>query len=442
MDSEPPRLRIKPLFGDGDGDKIPDIELMEVRTLGIFAVWWDKRFDWESRANFILKTLYKVREDCIKNLGMSDPKNVRLGFYLNVYIHDSDLYYPGTTKKDDLFPDKWYAMVKDNRMGLPYMTLPWQDTDGDLVRHEGFHVFQNEWYRKRTKQWHELSWYIEASASWYAADRASQKESITSYERVHFITANPHLAIWHTEHNKKIDDPDEKELNQRQYALECYLFFLCEVCNVPKNIITDIFKIKDKVNPAEYLFRKIGSHNLREFFTYWAACNTDDFSYLSNAQKKFIDNQRWNSKKSVLNQLAFSWSSRNLKRGNSNENIIFHPTKELVPRGWSYNVLELKNDYGGKGKYEFKLEGDAFGSEGAPSYFSGRILIKKNWSAHRERRGVTKHIPFIMSGGIEGRASIIADRGDLIYVIITSVPEYFTSNQTYNYRLTFSKKEI
>ena len=46
MDSEPPGLRIKPLFGDGDGDKIPDIELMEVRTLGIFAVWWDKRFDW------------------------------------------------------------------------------------------------------------------------------------------------------------------------------------------------------------------------------------------------------------------------------------------------------------------------------------------------------------------------------------------------------------
>jgi hypothetical protein len=70
------------------------------------------------------------------------------------------------------------------------------------------------------------------------------------------------------------------------------------------------------------------------------------------------------------------------------------------------------------------------------------VLIKKNWSAYRERRGVTEHVPFIMSGGIEGRASIVADRGDLIYVIITSVPEYFTSNQTYNYRLTFSKKEI
>jgi len=47
-----------------------------------------------------------------------------------------------------------------------------------------------------------------------------------------------------------------------------------------------------------------------------------------------------------------------------------------------------------------------------------------------------------MSGGIEGRASIIADRGDLIFVIINSVTEDFTSNQTYNYRLTFSKKEI
>ena len=60
--------------------------------------------------------------------------------------------------------------------------------------------------------------------------------------------------------------------------------------------------------------------------------------------QKFIDIQRWNSKKSVLNQLVFSWSSRNLKRGDSNEDIIFHPTEKLMPRGWSYNVLQLKND--------------------------------------------------------------------------------------------------
>jgi hypothetical protein len=442
MDPEPPGLRIKPLFGDGNGDKIPDIELMEVRILGIFAVWWDKRFDWENQANFILRTLYRVREDCIINLGMKDPKNVRLGFYLNVYIHDSDLYYSRTTGKGDLFPDKWYAMVKDNRMGLPYMTLPWQDTDGDLVRHEGFHVFQNEWYRKRTRKWDELSWYIEASASWYAADRANKKESVTSYERVHFLTKNPHLAIWHTDKNKKINDLNEKELNQRQYALECYLFFLCEICKVPKNVITDIFKIENNVNPAEYLFTVIGCENLREFFTYWAACNTDDFSYLSDAQKKFANRQVWNSKKSVNNSLLFSWSSTSLKRGVTEENIVMQPKEELIPRGWSYNVIEIKNDCGKAGIYEFKLEGDAFGSEGAPSYFSGRILIKKNWNVYRDRKGLSQQKPFIMSGGIEGRASIVANRGDLIYVIIASVPEHFTGNQTYNYKLTFSKEEI
>ena len=207
-------------------------------------------------------------------------------------------------------------------------------------------------------------------------------------------------------------------------------------------MITDIFKIKHKVNPAEYLFTTIGGENLREFFTYWAACNTDDFSYLSDAQKKFVDRQRWNSKKYVQNPLVFNWSSRDLKRGFSNANNVVRPKKELAPRSWSYNVLKLKNDYGKAGKYEFKLEGDAFGSEGAPSCFSGRILIKKNWSAYRDKRGVSEQKPFIMSGGIEGRTSIVANRGDLMYVIIASVPEHFTGNQTYNYKLTFSKNEI
>lgn len=442
MEPEPPGLRIKPLFGDGDGDNNPDLDLMEVRALGIFAVWWDKKFDHEKRANFILRTLFKVREDCIKNLGMSDPKNVKHGFYFNVYIHDSDLHQLGTSGRDDLFPDKWYAMVADNRLGLPYMVLPWDNLDGDIIRHEGFHVFQNEWYRDRRSKWDELSWYIEASASWYAADRANQREVVSSFERVQLLRMNPHLAIWHTGSNRGIYDPDEKELNERQYSLECYLFFLCEICKVPKSVITDIFKIEHSVNPAEYLFTTIGGDNLREFFTYWAACNTDDFSYLSRAQKRYVDRQRWKTKKIAKNPLVFSWSSRILGRGISGAENVFVPEKGLIPRGWSYNVLELKNDFGGAGKYVFKLEGDAFGSEGAPAHFSGRVLVKKNWSAHRSRRGVSEQKPFIMSGGIEGRASIMANKGDLIYVIIASVPEHFTGNQTYNYKLTFSKHGI
>ena len=44
-----------------------------------------------------------------------------------------------------------------------------------------------------------------------------------------------------------------------------------------------------------------------------------------------------------------------------------------APRGWAYNVIRIDNNYAAQ--YTMSIEGDANGTEGAPSHFMGRIVV-------------------------------------------------------------------
>merc|ERR1712223_239679 len=48
---------------------------LNVFTRGIFAIWWDPKFDHESNAQPLFEILNLVRDDCLNNLGMADPPN-------------------------------------------------------------------------------------------------------------------------------------------------------------------------------------------------------------------------------------------------------------------------------------------------------------------------------------------------------------------------------
>ena len=106
--TEPPIDVIDPdvlTCADGQQLPIPTLELqqtfgepenVEVRTRGIWAFWWDKRFDHEADLEFMASQLDEVRCNAINELQMQDPPNLARGVYYNVYIHHGEAdRFPG-----------------------------------------------------------------------------------------------------------------------------------------------------------------------------------------------------------------------------------------------------------------------------------------------------------------------------------------------------------
>ena len=67
----------------------------------------------------MFEKLMLIRNDCLDNLGMSDPPNPSYGFYYNVYIH-----YDEENGDQDLFPNGWAYGQGTDPFGLPYLTVP------------------------------------------------------------------------------------------------------------------------------------------------------------------------------------------------------------------------------------------------------------------------------------------------------------------------------
>ena len=99
----PAELRLRTAFGDP--------EQLEVRTNGIYAIWWDPRFDHEGDTELMFRLLNGIREDCLENLGLEDPPNPPAGDYYNVYIHHGE---------DDDFPNGWGNGQGTDPFGMPF----------------------------------------------------------------------------------------------------------------------------------------------------------------------------------------------------------------------------------------------------------------------------------------------------------------------------------
>ncbi len=80
------------------------------RTKGIFAVWWDQKYDYYNDAGHVIETLLSVQSACLNELGMQDPPNPGAGYYYNVYIHHGS---------DDLYPADWGNGQGTDSFGYP-----------------------------------------------------------------------------------------------------------------------------------------------------------------------------------------------------------------------------------------------------------------------------------------------------------------------------------
>jgi hypothetical protein len=386
-----------------------DAATHEVRTRGIWAIWWDRAFDHEADVDWMFTRLDDTRCRAINDLAMKDPPNPGAGFYFNVYIHHGN---------QDSFPGSFGNGVGTDGYGQPFMTMPnGAHLDERNILHESFHVFQ--WGADSPGySWNanDTLWYAESTANWYQAWR--RPTAVLSFLEAGTIDANPHLALWHSRNNEAPGDPTDWMFQVRQYGMHTWFFFMTDVAGLDQDIITAGFYDGTTFSPQEYHYQRAGADVLRSVFADWAAHNTADFDYLTPEQV-----QR------ARDEVANVGDPNNIhpyvgEYADQGTGGWVRPPAPLTPRGWSYNVVRIDNSQAAT--YSFTVQGDATGSAGAAAHFEGRsVVIDGSGATYGDLE---------MTDSVNGSASVQVTAGDTeVYLVVAAVPEHFGGNQTYGY---------
>ena len=393
-----------------------------VMTNGIYAIWWDKNFehDHTAEADFTFSKLNAARDRALNELHMFDPPNVAAGFYVNIYIHHDG----------DIFNEyNWGNGVGTNAYGLPYWSTGHGGTTVESnIYHESFHLFQYNQNSPGFTYSGDSMWYTETTAQWFAfTNQPFLHDAIVEAKALIY---NPQLALWHSFDNAAPEDPITWLYEVRQYAMHGYLFYLTEIEGVASEHITNGFSAGVSQTPQEYLFQVIGAENLRTYFANWAAANTSNLSYLTSEQVERADQeveyliQAGITSDEYKNEFILDVNAENL-------NVTLSPPENLKPRGWSYNVIKLSNT--SSNSFSLTFESEPTGSDGATAFFEVRI-VTKDASANYNTFDVA------LINGQSGQQNVVLEDSVVeCYLVVVSVPDFFTGNQTYNYTFTLSE---
>ncbi|MEM7587231.1 MAG: hypothetical protein AAF560_27825 [Acidobacteriota bacterium] len=391
---------------------------IEVETDGIFAIWWDGDFSHAMDTATMFSRLATTRSDSLDLFGMQDPPSPDDCLYYNIYIHHNE---------DDDFPDWWGNGQGTDGHCRPYLTLPeGAHLSESNLFHEAFHIFQ---YNSDSPGFEldDTYWYIEATAQWYMSTKIPEDD--VAFIEAGAIIANPQLALWHAFDNGAPDDPIDWYYQVRQYGMHTLLFYLTEH-GVSPGLIPEGFYGDNPFRPQEFLYSRIGATTFRRLFADWAAENTAGLIYLTPGQvQRALDEANAVGDPTLFNPYVADVTASQLEGG-----WVWQACADpscYRPRSWAYNVIRIANTTAGQ--FGFQLDGDATGSEGAGSHFEGRIVILGPDGPRFETLNMTdaqngQHTTFVDADVTE------------VFVVVASVPEHFTGNQTYGYTLnaTFS----
>ncbi len=243
--------------------------------------------------------------------------------------------------------------------------------------------------------------------------------------RVSAITGNPQLALWHSFSNEAPGDPTDWLYQVRQYGMHTYLFFLTEVAGVPAPVVTDGFYSGTRSSPQQYHYMMVGGEALRGHFADWAAHNTGDLDYLTAAQvaraRREVEGV---GDPNNLHPFVATYVD-------SGTEAWFRPPAELTARGWAYNVVRITNS--AAATYTFQLSGDPLGSEGAASHFEGRVVVMG--------AGGARYAALEMADALTGEGRLVVEADEVaVFLVVASVPEHFTGNQTYGYQVQITRE--
>jgi len=381
------------------------------KNFDIFTIWWPKdKPELKKKVLEMIPVIRATRNECLKN-SMKDPPNTGKGLYFNYYVGR-----PGGSG------------VGTNTKGLPYCNLP-PGTPPSTWKHESFHVMQ---YNRESVPYNgDSSWYIEASASWYALTKAHS--GARDFSSIQAFVEHPQMPLWFGFGNC---DPVERKswaLMVHQYILSAMLWYQTEVSKtLPRSAIYRSFNYAGKMLPQEFLFQQ-GGEKYRQGFVDWIVHTVNDFDYLTDKQKKVAKDEAYmyRNRCQVCGSEQYAVVKSRLQKSGSYD---LAPAKKLWPGGWAFNVLLLKN--AAAGKYKFSFKGNSRGTEGASSYFVAKILFTGASSG-------TLIKPFV-SGGRSGSAFFNVKDGRDIRIIVLSLPNMFEGRQSYGYKvkLDFTKRPL
>ncbi|MHC4744799.1 MAG: DUF6055 domain-containing protein, partial [Planctomycetota bacterium] len=380
------------------------------RTQGGFVVWWDDKFDYYDDAGVILNELIDIQTTCLNDLGMGDPPNILDGYYYNVYIHD-----PG----NDLFPDGWAMGQGTDMYGYPYLTLPvccHMDMSG--VAHEGFHIFQYNATSPGFAYSGDSEWYVEATANWFAADR--YPNDIGAYVGASAIKHLPHLPMWATYTNTGISN---WQRGMHAYGMNTFLNHLTFECGVTPYFIAHGFYAGTSDLPQKYLYDNIGAANLRQYYADFAVRLAADYDlpFISSAQAVEAE-----SHFSAYGDPSDEFSIVETYNDTGTGGNWVRPSTDYVTRAWAFNVYKINNTQ--TTSYTFQLDGDPQGSTGTTSYFQGKIA--------KTDGSTTTYYDLDMTSSQNGNKTINVSSSDTeIYFVVISMPQHFSTNQTYSYQI-------
>jgi len=386
---------------------------------GIFLVWWDKTNDLSIQASILLDSMAVYRGISLNSLEMQDPPNPQNGYYFNIYLHEFG----------DVFPDGWSCGVGTDSYGYPYMTLPIGVlNDWITISHEAFHVFQYSCDTPGFSQ-NDCFWYIEGSASWFAATTYS--EDPNAFVEAESLVRIPHVPMWLGYDNFPSYYPENWQRYVHQYAMALFLFYLTEVRDVPYLHISggfynDSSSTPQNLLPQEYLYEAFNTIDLRTYFIDWAAHMTNDFDFILPSQRAMAE-LHWNSYADPEDDNQYT-----MVYNQSGFGECFRPPDSLATTAWSFNTYKVLNS--NSNPFTFNLMGDLTGSLGDPAYFRGKILVKNALNG-------TRFYDLAMQGNTTGSLTVEVTPADTaLYFIVASMPEVFTGvDQVFQYFINIEK---
>ena len=377
---------------------------------GPFVIWWEFGQNYQAQATTHLNDLERVRND-LWAAGMLDFTSIRGGHHLNLFLTGGSN------------PFGWVSGA--NTISLDSSNYPYLYAvsvgDSNVVVHEAFHGAQ---YSDNFghQQLPDTIWFLETSAVWYPGVVGVGTNLVMSGT----VSTNPHLPLWATYNNDESPAaPGSSYRTQRTYGLGAFLVYLTGTKNVSPGVISRFFSSDTPLTPQEYLYNQIGPANFRQYFTEWTAKDAAYQDYLSRAE--------WTQ--------ATDWVNTNGNPADIHRHIQTYtdsgtngawvsPPANLAPRGWASNVFRVINS--SAATYSLQLNGDATGTDGAPSLFTGTAVVMTPAG--------NQYVPFTMNNNTQGTVTVtVPASATEVFFVIDAVPAHFNGNQTYPYQVKIDR---
>lgn len=405
--TDPSHLTLRTLYGS--------VDECDHMIRDIFAVWWDKEYDYSQEAKNLLDSLVETRKYCLDVFSMSDPKGSDK-YYYNVYIHNGK----------DLFPKQWAQGQGTDRDGYPYLTIPsglCKPEDSGHV-HEGFHIHQYNATSPGFAYRGDSQWFIEATANWFVSVKRPDK--INNFITGGAVTANPQVPIWYSFRNKEPNDLNNWQRDCHQYGMNILLYYLTEVGKVEREIMANGFFVGTDELPQEYMYNQIGPKKMCDLYADWAVHSAAGFDYMTPATaKRLAKEYATYGTPDDAHPIVKTFDNC------GTDGLWFRPTDEYVTRSWGYNVYKINNS--SDASYTFTLDGDPKGSEDTPAEFRARIAVKDG----DKRTYRTVELSNLLDGS--ETVKVTAEDED-IYFVVAATPKHFRGNQKFSYRIKIDRK--